>query len=91
MAIPAFNPGRPIEEANQGFLIDKVSKMAKLAKRIGEIALKVLESLAAIVVMTAICIMMGYFMSGGNPIAIPLGIIGGIWQGILASQKIWEE
>lgn len=91
MAIPALGSDIPINEANQSFLMDKVSKMAKLAKRIGEIALKVLKSLAAIVVMMAICIPMGYVMSGGNPIAIPLGIIAGIWQGILASQKIWEE
>jgi hypothetical protein len=91
MAIPASNPGIPNGAANQSFFMNTVSKMAELAKKIGDIALKVLQTLVAIVMIMAISTAMAYFMSGGHPIAIPLGIIGGIWQGILAAQEIWKK
>ena len=73
---------------NRGFQMVEVSK---ITKTIGKIAHKVLESIAAILLTTGICTLMAMAISGFHPIVMPIAITMGLWQGILLTQKIWEN
>ncbi|MFZ4673149.1 hypothetical protein EB008_02635 [bacterium] len=86
--VPNVDMNRSDNGVNRGSIMDEVSKITTTIK---EIALKVLKSIVAILVTTAICTLMAISIAGLHPIVTPIGIIMGLGQGILLAHKIWEE